>query len=68
MNRHGKTYHPPRESGGAIVTPTTMPYTVRAGCVSYGRHAAFVPAGVGAGLGERVARRSQGVSYRAGRI
>ena len=26
------------------MTPTATPYTVRAGCVSYTRHAAFVPA------------------------
>lgn len=26
------------------MTPTATPYTVRAGAVSYGRHAAFVPA------------------------
>ena len=27
-----------------MTTTAATPYTVRAGCVSYGRHAAFVPA------------------------
>ena len=27
-----------------MTTTAAAPYTVRAGCVSYGRHAAFVPA------------------------